>query len=287
MLQTSSIIFHMKLGDVQKLYQTATQHWPGVAWTLAAYREHLGMNCESSPSHPEDLYLAGAAGHRVQSAWLQIEEHFSLPTRQILKKQPTADLSVDDLWLKILVKLMDDDADYGSMSDGRTPARIIRYRGKVKLLHYFVVIGKRFAISRNRRKDQANVSMDQVARANEQPLSQRLTGDVLQASDDAALREELAPLRKILRDAFEGLDKQQQFLIVMVYGQQMKQKKAADLLSITESKASRLLSAAMEHLRQQLESVTDARDQQKFIHAWEQAVGQLLGEVGDKCDVTQ
>ena len=65
----------MVADQVQALWESAQATWPEVKWSLEAYRLHLE---DQSPTHPHDLYVAGAAGHRIQPAWSAIDEAYRM-----------------------------------------------------------------------------------------------------------------------------------------------------------------------------------------------------------------
>src|SRR5437660_5672012 len=138
----------MQSARVDEAYGQATSRWPGVAFGRPEYAAHVG---DPPPPYAVDMYLAGAAGYRVDEAWRVIERELGPSTRGILRRQPTADLSVEELWNETLVRLMDEDAQRPPLpAGGRRPAKIVRYRGLVALLNYLTVVARRTAISRKR-----------------------------------------------------------------------------------------------------------------------------------------
>ena len=63
----------MAAPEVDALYDQATRRWPTVPWPRQGYAAHLGPD---RPAHPIDLYVGGAAGHRIDQAWQVIDEDF-------------------------------------------------------------------------------------------------------------------------------------------------------------------------------------------------------------------
>lgn len=252
--------------QIEELYDSAKEKWPGVNWDLAAFRKHLGGQFID---HPEDLYLGGAAGYRLDAAWESIEQNLGPRTRRVLTRQPTADYSIDDLWGDAVAKLMDEDDDGAPLPDGRLPARIIRYRGQAPLLNYFIVVAKRLAIQRHRKaRDTASLSGGEgEERALELPdprASAPETGSVE--------AETVQRMRQGLLQAFGNLSAEQQFLIMMVYRQGMKKKDAGDLLGWSPFKTTRSLGAAMDRLHDSLKELAGVAWTPALASAWEECL---------------
>ena len=62
-----------------------SSRWPGVAFGRPEYAAHVG---DPPPPFAVDMYLAGAAGYRVDEAWRVIERELGPATRGILFDQP-------------------------------------------------------------------------------------------------------------------------------------------------------------------------------------------------------
>src|SRR5688572_18547975 len=152
--------------DVSTLYQQAAARWPAVRWSEEAFARHLAADPTGArPNHPLDLYLAGAAGQRIDSAWLAIETELGPAVRKVLQRQPSADWTADDLWSEARARLMDADPAAPPLPQGVKPARIIRYRGLVRLLNYLTVVAKRIAIERDRQLKRRPASVQESAEA--------------------------------------------------------------------------------------------------------------------------
>ncbi len=249
-----------------QILSKAKEQWPTVQWEPEAFRTHLTHeDDQTSPRFATDLYLAGAAGFRVGQAWAAIESELGPEARRILTRQPIADCTVDDLWSEAVVKLMANDQQHALLPDGQTAAKIIRYRGKIRLLFYIVVIAKRHAINRNRISHRKrSLTRSQADEAIDMPvISQEIQPDVSVASSEIA-----AGLRMKLRSAVESLSVEQRFLIAMVYRNGMMQKEAGAMLGFSEFKTSRQLKEAMERLRDQLISVYDNQWTPALEAAW-------------------
>jgi DNA-directed RNA polymerase specialized sigma24 family protein len=146
--------------------------------------------------------------------------------------QPTADFSADELWAETILRLIAEDAAQPVLADGKRPAYIIRYRGLVQLLNYFIVIAKRIAIGRKRRmKPTLSLSAgSEEETAHDVPEDAPTPAQHAQASQDAIA------LRQAISAAYSRLSPEQRFLIAMVYRNGMKQKEAGTLLGWSEFK---------------------------------------------------
>lgn len=223
----------------QRILKAAQARWPGVQWDAEAFERHLAGQ---TPQFSADLYLAGAAGQRLASAWDAIQKRLGPPCRRMLHRQPLFHYSLDDLWADIVTRMMEDEPALEPLPDGRRPARIIRFRGRVPLLHYLVVIGKGLLIERLRSP------APPVAAEEDDFLDAR---NLPALSPEARQQErELCRLMKArLRETYERLPIEQQFLITMVHQRGMPQKQAGSLLNCSAFKTTRLLAGAMGRLR--------------------------------------
>ena len=249
--------------DVDTTYTTANARWPQVSWPLDAFRNHMG---DESSAYGDDLFLAGAAGYRIDAAWVAIEKECGPVAQNILNRLARADLTAEDMWAETVVRLMADDANAGTLADGRRPAQIIRYRGLVPLLNYFITVARRLAIGRHRkRKEETLVVADDALRidpaAPEQDSPQHPLID----------RETTATMKSALAKAYTQLTAEQQFLLAMVYSQDMKQKDAGTLLNWSEFKTSREMTKAITLLRQTLVSLHGVEWTPNLADAWQAA----------------
>ncbi len=257
-------------------FHEATQRWPAIAWPPEAYLAHLG---NETPSHPVDLFLGGAAAHRLDEAWEVIEQELGPETRRILRHQPTADYDLEDLWGDTIIKLMDNDESPSQnaesteniiLPDGRQPARIIRYRGKVKLLHYLILIAKRLAISRQRKLKPVLflTLVGQDLQNTKDPGGQLADTKTATPDVDAQRNETAQNMIHALAQAWTDLSSQQRFLIRMVYDRGMKQRDAGELLGVSPFKANRLIKKTMSSLQTSLAQAVDEPRSPAFTAAW-------------------
>jgi len=261
------------IATIQRLYAAAQARWPLVKWPPEAFDAHLAGE---SPAWPSDLYLAGAAGHRMQSAWEAIETEIGPQTRRVLARQPVADLTIEDLWGETIARIMDDDLERAPLDQGRPPARIIRYRGLVQLVNYLILIARRIAIQRNRRR-QHHLSLSQESADPAQHVDPPAPGP--SALSSATEAETVGKMRQGLARAFAGLSPDQQFLITMVFRQGMKQKEAGAMLGWSEFKTSRTLSAAIESLRQGMVDLTGVEWTPALASAWAECLAENWKDV--------
>jgi RNA polymerase sigma factor (sigma-70 family) len=232
-------------------------------WPEDAFEEHLAGEL---PEYPEDLYLAGAAGWRVDEAWVVIEEELGPHARRTLAKQPHADYLIEDLWGDTLQKLMEDDPKGEPIDKVRYTARILRYRGKTKLVNYFILTGKRIAIDRQRRR-RGDVSLDGIDSDGEgYPAHEPVARPEVSGLEE---RETLGKLTTAISQAFSSLSPEQQFLLAGVYRDGIQQKEAAELLGWSPFKASRQMKSAIESLREAAESIIEGHWTPGVAAAWE------------------
>jgi RNA polymerase sigma factor (sigma-70 family) len=250
----------------EQILREARDRWPAVCWDQGDFRSHLIQEHEDGPpKFAVDLYLAGAAGFRVEEAWEAIETEMGTDARRILSSQPIADCTVEDLWSEALVKLMANDDQRALLPSGRSVAKIIRYRGRIRLLFYIVVIAKRHAINRNRvsRRQQSLTRMQDDNTVDMPVMSQEIPPGDLAASSEIA-----QGLRDKIRIAIESLTTEQRFLVAMVYRNGMKQKEAGAMLGFSEFKTSRHIKDAMERLRERLIAVYENQWTPSLEAAW-------------------
>ena len=265
-------------GVAKSWFEQAVSRWPDVGWPLPAYASHIA---DARPAHPVDLYLGGAAGHRIDPAWTTIESDLAPAAKRVLARLPLADFTTDDLWAETLVRLMADDGEASALADGRQPARLIRYRGKVKLLNYFVVVARRIAIGRQRKRRPTVSLTPTTVEGEEAPEVQQADPAAQSPDTDLADREIAAAMRQTIASAFVSLSAEQQFLITMVYRQNMKQKEAGGMLGWSEFKTTRQLQAARGRLREALECVDGVDWGPAVSAAWEGCWANAWGEVQD------
>ncbi len=231
---------------IEKAYKRAISRWAKILWPKESFVMHVDSvrSKDVEPVYMEDLYLAGAAGFRLDGAWEVIDSEFSVRIKKSLSHMPLADMTPEDAWSETLAKVIDDDAEKAPLPDGRRPAKIIRYRGLVKLLNYLIVISKRIAITRNRKKKpdyflSALEGFDKTApNPADSPEKRLVTEDTMKLIYDR------------LSQAYKSLSTEQRFLIMMVYRKGMRQKQAGKMVGFSESKTTRQIKKAIEIIKQ-------------------------------------
>lgn len=261
-------------GSREQLARRVSSRWPTIAWPVSAFLAHLADD-PSAPPHLEDLYLAGAAGHRVDAAWTVIETDFGPDTRRVLQRQPRADATAEDLWGDTIARLIDDDADRPPLDDGRQPAKITRYRGRIKLLNYLVLVARRIAIQRQRKhKPQLTLSGSQNTDLSgndpDAPPANSLPNPGAEDPAKAAANHESASrLRETLARALDELTDEQRFLLSSIYRHGIAQKQAGAMLGWSPFKANRQVKAAINTLRDSLADLDDLDWTPQLRAAWE------------------
>jgi RNA polymerase sigma factor (sigma-70 family) len=254
----------MPADKTDQWFKEATNRWPAVKWPKAAYDAHLAGE---SPPYPIDLFLAGAAGYRIDAAWEAIESDFAPKAKNILQRQPTADMGAEELWAETILRVIAEDPQRDPLPDQRRPAFIIRYRGLVQLINYLILIAKRIGIQRKRRmRGTLSLSADDAGHPHDFPQDSPSPPEQLESSEDAAA------LRSAIAAAYEKLSSEQRFLIAMVYRSGMKQKDAGKMLGWSEFKTCRQLASAMETLRRSIAQWAGADWAGDLSAAWEQSV---------------
>jgi DNA-directed RNA polymerase specialized sigma24 family protein len=247
---------------MQRAYDEARRLWPDVDWTETAYARHVAVR---RPAYPTDLFLAGAAGHRVDAAWRAIQFELGARVVKLLGRLPRADFSPEELWAETLTRVMADDPSAELLDNGRRPAVIHRYRGAIPLVNYLMVVARRLAIERRRRM-RPSVSMDDSA-------ARLLTDlvDTRRPSPESAVRQmELETrMRAILLAAFGTLSPERQRLLAMVYRDGLKQNVAGARLGWSEFKTSRELAAAIRAMRAAVVDLRAIRWTASAVSVWE------------------
>jgi len=221
---------------MEKSYKIADSQWPDIKWDPDAYYQHVTNidNMDNNPVYLEDLYLSGAAGHRIDEAWIVMENEVGQKVKRVIANQPCADMTVEDLWGETLVKLMKNDQKHPPLESGKLPAFIIRFKGLVTLVNFCITSARRTAIQRHRKKKPDTSISD-----NEGMFSDSSSG--VSPEKKTELEEIAKIVIPLLKEAFDQLTVEQQFLFVMVRLKNVKQKQAGAMINFSESKASRQL----------------------------------------------
>lgn len=215
--------------------------WPEVDWDDSHFLRHLG---DDEPAYPDDLYVGGAAGHRLDAAWTCIERCISPRTLAAIRRRPNADLEAEDLWAEARLKLHQDDTAQGPLEDGRHPAKIIRYRARVRLWSYFTTVAVRIAVSRQRARHRPERAASNTDHASRPMPSTHADPELVRAFTDALTK----------------LSAEQRAALALVYGAGVKQNRVAQTLGWSEAKASRQLAAAIDVIADALCDQLDGRD---------------------------
>lgn len=199
-------------------HERAQRRWPTIRWGWDAFAAHTG---DERPPHLEDLYLGGAAGHRVDGAWAAISTELSEPLASRLRRQACGTSTPEDLVSESIATMMADDPTSSIQVAGRPPSKLIRYRGRTTLVNYFLVVAKRLAISSHRkgRLEQGEpIGFDPPA-AEPPP-------------DGGESREQAEQLFAGVRRAYASLSARQRFLLAMIYGRGLGKSEAGRLVGL-------------------------------------------------------
>lgn len=261
----------MVANPARQLWEDAQATWPGVTWALEAFQSHLG---ETPPTHPSDLYVAGAAGHRINPAWSSIDETYRDMVVRRLERTARADLEAEDLWSEAVARMMRDDPESGMTDQGDPVMHIARYRGLTRLPWHFLAAARTIAIDRHRKQSRGprHVSADAAA-------------DIAHGGgdDDPALitgQEELADvLANAVVQAFESLEVQHQFLLAAIYRDGLGKADAGAVVGLSPWQTSRELRKAEEQLRLQVQHAVPGQwspsTRAAWDHGWRQCWKQL------------
>lgn len=215
-------------------------------WPRASFEAHLASLDRHGP-HLGDLYLAGAAAHRVPSAWTHLERTFAAPFTSRVRGQPLAGLEPEELWARVRTRQMEPSRSRPSL------ARIGDYLGLVSLLHYLVVAGLRTAISERRRRGPTSEASLRTRGPDVDDENGRTVG-VLDAvaREDGPSPDELSRAAAEIETAFarclHSLDASDRALLRLVCHAGLRQREAARILGWHEVRVSRRLTALREIL---------------------------------------
>ena len=233
-----------------------------MVWDHRDYQAHVENG--DRPDYPIDLYLAGAAGHRIDSAWIVIETEIGPKVRRVMQFQPIADMTVEDIWGETRARMMAEDLKYPTLAQGVIPAKIIRYRARAKLITYLITTSRRLAIERDRRQRLATcVPIDNVKDPSDSTNPS--------PEDAAENAEAMTKMQECLNSAYGRLSAGQKFLLTMVYREGMKQKEAGAMIGWSEFKTSRQLAKAIKSLRSDLDAIDEVECAQLLAAGWSAA----------------
>ncbi len=250
---------------IQEIWEQAQASWPAVSWSLEAYRQHMG---ETSPTYPQDLYVAGAAGYRIQEAWASIDNAFRMMVIQKLERSAKSDMEAEDLWAEAVAKLMREDPQTGINEVGEPVMHIIRYRGMTKLPWYFLATARTIAIDRHRQRErgprqQSIDAPDDLVRSNQDD-----------PSFSSAQSETIKALMNAVLSGFESLEAIHQYLLASIYRDGMSKAEAGAIAGLSPWQTSRELRKAEEHMRLRVQHALpgewNSLTRDAWSHGWQQ-----------------
>ncbi len=220
-----------------KAFKVACVRVGGVPWPKQEYMKHALHIAPDGCPHPEDVYIAGAAGLRIDSVWIYIDRDLRPRAERILHRYTTTGHEPEDLWSTAVVKLSEITNNYApklhvSQSTSIKPAKIILYAGRTSLLSYFITVAKRFAADQQKKKNPTYLSPESVS------LTNAAASDHHQVMEAAVVKRMCKTIHKIVK-SWSGEEK---FLFQMVHLEGRSQKEATKILGWkVESRACRCL----------------------------------------------
>lgn len=268
--------------DQASAYRSGREAWPAVPLAEAEHAAAWAIDPGKPPLHPEDYFLAAAGGMHIDKAWEQVESSVGPRVRRCLSFQATADYFIEDLWsdtlLAVMAELPAEDVPI-RLNPPRRCAKLLRYRARVKLVNYLVTIGKRLAISRQRKRKPITglptARRDDTDRAVAVELEDTRAAEPAQS---AARSEAYVAFLGRLSAALDRLTTEQRYLITQVYLNAGKQKEVARQLGWTESKASRQLKSALAALQEVVQQTPAGDLDAAGLKQWAEAVRNMLDQ---------
>jgi len=256
---------------VRTCWERSRASWPEVEWSLEAYRRHLG---EDPPPHPEDLYVAGAAGHRFPEAWSAIDVAYRTMVTRRLERSARADLEAEDLWSEAVARMMRDDPAQGNTEKGEPLMHLARYRGRTRLPWHFLAAARTIAIDRHRKHVRGPAVTSGEVSTIPAPHDE---------SDQDMLQQEAASaLGRAVLDGFRRLPASHQFLLAGIYRDGMTKADAGRVLDLSPWQTSRELRKAEEHLRLQVEHAMPGewsrRTREAWARSWQECWNHLVSD---------
>ena len=257
----------MKNFSSQKSYKKANDRWPDVKWDYDRYHSHLEGK---EVKHPVDMYLAGAAGYRIDSAWCVLEVEYGPKVEQKMAYKPTADYTPEDLWGITRLHVMEDAADSSKLESGHYPARIIQYQGRSTLLYYLTAIACQKANERFRKMSKhKEFSIDGMSGEDEGSFDPAEENGQ-NPSELLADEEIILGFQKVFKQAVDKLDPDHKYMLQMVLFQGMKQKEAGILIGLSECNAARAMKKIKTALSAEMQSYENLWDNKLFRDAWKE-----------------
>ncbi len=221
------------------------------AWPQTSFERHL-ERIDRHGSHLGDLYLAGAAAHRVPAAWTHLETSLCAAFMAKVRGRPLAGLEPEELWSRVRTRQMEPSRRWPEL------ARIGDYLGLVSLLHYLVVAGLRMAISENRRPHPVNESTLSAGSPRGLDVEHPPSPIAAAAATAGLTADELETAAREVEQGFAtclaSMDPGDRALLRLIVHAGATQRSAARILGWSEVRVSRRLAA----LRRSLASAIDA-----------------------------
>lgn len=239
-----------------------------MAWALSRFSMRIGGE---SPTHPEDLFLAGAAAERVDPAWEAIDGECHPRVVRGMTARTRGVEAAEEIWAQVIARVAGDDNDAAPLPDGRAPMRIGRFRGRSSLHTFLGVIAGRLIVdevrARGRLMVHATADTDAVASVEEGGMEQREAADQFVRAFTTASRT---------------LPPRSRALLALVFGQGMQKRAAGVRLGLRDYEVSRELKAALEALRAALHEQDPAaarrHDLVAALRAWADSEAGPVGE---------
>lgn len=192
-----------------------------MGWALDLFAAHFRAVAGENTLHPEDVFLAGAAGYRYTAAWSAIDSEHRDPCLRVLSKMKVEAAEPEDLWSEAMVRLAAASERLAVLEgervrlNGAAPAKMAEYSGRAGLRNYILLVAKRHALGIARRRPMGALV--------EEP------GGGAATAPDRAERERML-LR--LTDALEGCSATERSLLTLVHICGIAQKTAGEMLGL-------------------------------------------------------
>ena len=214
---------------VEDGFAAATQRWPRVKWPLAAYTAHAA---ERSLAHPCDLYLAGAAGYRLDTAWYEINGEVAKRCQGVFQSKGWGDNQEQrqTIWSDVIDEYIKPAGDHPRLPDGQYPTRLIKYGGRCALVTYICNLARLRAIDLIRESQRGREKGEAIASS---PVLEAFAPDQLDPQLAKMADRELAKLlRPRVKAAWRQMSEQQQSLLRLLLFKGIQKQKAGRVLGL-------------------------------------------------------
>ncbi len=197
----STMMLAMPGTEIERWCEAARARWPQLTWPIERFAAYVGRD---RPSHPQDLYLAGAAAERLHRAWEIVHlETFERVVRRLGHCRFGAEsdgFRAEDLYGEVLTAQMAEDPSATPLPDGVRPARIRKFRGNSSLSTYFATCATNLARDLMRRRKVIDVRSESAWKEGD-PFERDDGG----RSAPAPSGEEQDAMSRVLVQAWEAL----------------------------------------------------------------------------------